>query len=298
MVRTTLTHESAGRWFVSFTVERSAKQRKARRPDCAVGVDVGLRHLATLSTGERIANPRPLRGNLRRLARLHRQLDRRRRANNPGNYLPDGRVRPGPREWRRSARMMRTEDRVRRLHRRVANLRRESAHQLTTALTREYGVLGVESLNVAGMLGDRSVSRSLSDASLGEVLRQLAYKASWSGATVLAADRCYPSSKTCSACGKAKAKLSRSETVFTCEFCGLSIDRDVNAALNLAQVALRATQEEGRTDTYLAPTGGERLNARRGQVRPGSPRAGRSPPKREGSLDGESSRSREGSALA
>jgi putative transposase len=127
------------------------------------------------------------------------------------------------------------------------------------------------------------------------ILRQLQYKASWSD-TLVPADRFYPSSKTCSACGEVKAKLSRSATVFCCEKCGLRMDRDENAALNLARLALAVTQAEGR-NTYLAPTGGERENARGGQVSPVS-RDGHSPMKREGSPSGESSRLREESALA
>lgn len=296
IVRATLTRTPAGRWFVCFQVERSAKSRRARMPDAAVGVDLGLRHLASLSTGEGVENPRPLTGALRRLRRLQRHLDRQRRAANPGNYLPDGRVKPGAREWRRSKRMVRTEERIRRLHERVANLRRESVHQLTSYLTREFGVIGVESLNVAGMLRDRRIARSLSDAALGRILRQLEYKASWSDVTLVAAGRFYPSSKTCSACREVKTKLSRAETVFACENCGLRMDRDQNAALNLAKLAVEVTQAKGRR-TYLAPTGGERQNARGGQVSP-VPGDGRSPEKREGSPSGESSRLREESALA
>jgi putative transposase len=295
IVRSTLARQAPGRWTISFTVERSPKRRRARRSEAVVGVDLGLRRLATLSTGATHHNPRPLRAALRRLGTLHRRLDRQRRANNPGNYLDDGQAKPGTHDWRRSQRMLRSEERIRRLHRRVANLRRESSHLLTTSLTREFGVIGVESLNVAGMLRDRPIARSVSDAALGEILRQLTYKASWSEATVVAADRFYPSSKRCSRCGEVKAKLPRGETLFACESCGLRVDRDQNAALNLAQLALEATQAEGRS-TYLAPTGGERLNARRGQVSPRSAGAGRSPLKREGSPEGESSRSREGSA--
>jgi putative transposase len=297
IVRSTLTRKSPGRWFVSFAVERSPKQRQPRKAESVVGVDLGLRELATLSSGERIANPRPMQAALRRLARLQRRLDRQRRANNPDNYLADGRVRPGPRRWERSKRMVCNEERIRRLHERVANLRRESAHRLTTSLTREFGVIGVESLNVAGMLRDRHISRSVSDAGLGELLRQLNYKASWSGVTLVAADRFYPSSKRCSRCGEVKAKLDRGETVFNCDVCDLILDRDENAARNLARLALEMTHAQGRR-TYLAPTGGERLNARRGKVRPGSLGAGRSPLKREGSSQGEPSRFREGSALA
>ena len=127
IMRATVSRSSAT-WYVSFTVERSAKQRRARRPDTAVGVDVGLTRLATLSTGQLFANRRPLQDALRKLRRLQRQLDRQRRANNPGNYLPDGRVKPGVSGWVKSKRMQRTEARLRGLYERVANLRRQQTH--------------------------------------------------------------------------------------------------------------------------------------------------------------------------
>lgn len=297
IIRATLTQARSGRWFVSFTVERSPKRRSPRKPDAVIGIDLGLRRLAVLSTGEHVGNPRPLHGALRRLARLQRQLDRQRRALNHDNYDEKGTVRPGPGRWEHSNRMLRTRERIARLHARVANLRREAAHQLTSSLTRRYGVIGVESLNVAGMLRDRHISRSLSDAGLGMILRQLDCKASWSEVTLVSADRFYPSSKTCSRCGEVKAQLSRSATVFACERCSLEMDRDKNAALNLARLALEMTQAEGRP-TYLALTGRERLNARGGQVRPVPMREGRSPAKREGSPRGESSRLREESDVA
>jgi putative transposase len=297
IVRATLTRHREGRWSVSFSVERSPKRRRPREPEAVTGMDLGLRRLAVLSTGEAAENPRALEGGLRRLRRLQQQLDRQRRANNPDNYDERGHVKPGRRERRRSRRMARTQERIARLHERVANLRREAAHQLTTYLTRRYGVIGVESLNVAGMLRDRSIARSVSDAGLGTILRQLQYKASWSDVTLVSADRFYPSSKTCSGCGEAKAKLPRSAVVFECDNCGLTMDRDLNAAINLAALALARTRTEGRS-THLAPTGGERLNARRGQVRPVPSRDWRSPMKREGSPDRESSRLREEPALA
>jgi putative transposase len=189
---------SGSKWFVSFTVERSPKQRRARRPSAAVGVDVGLARLATLSTGESFENSRPLQAVLRRLRRLQRQLDRQRRAANPANYLADGRAKPGARDWQKSARMVRAEQRLRRLHERVANLRREQAHQFMTTLTREYGVIGVESLNIRGMQSNRRLARHIADVGWGTILTQLAYKTSWAGSTLVAADRFYPSSKTCS----------------------------------------------------------------------------------------------------
>jgi putative transposase len=281
--------------YISFTVERSAKPRRARRPNAAVGMDAGVARLATLSTGKAFANTRPLQYALRKLQRLQRQLDRQRRACNPGNYLTDGRVKPGCSNWVKSRAMLRTEARVRRLHERVANLRREQAHQLTTYLVREFGVIGVETLAVKNLLGSRRLARHIADVGWSTVLGQLKYKTSWSeGSVLVCADRFFPSSKTCSGCGTAKAKLALSERVFTCEACGLVIDRDLNAALNLAHMAQRHAQAEGNSKCYVARTGRETLNARGGQVSPGT-RAGHSPLKREASS--EASQVREDLAL-
>jgi transposase len=205
---------------------------------------------------------------LRRLRRMQRRLDRQRRAANPGKYDDRGRAKRGARNWARSARMLCTEQCIRRLHERVANLRREQAHQLTTALTREYGVIGVETLNVRGMQANRRLARHIADVGWGTILSQLNYKTAWStGSVLVAADRFYPSSKTCSACGLVKAKLGLSERVFTCAepACGLVLDRDHNAALNLARIAERHAQAEG-LQFHVAATGAETPNARRGQV--------------------------------
>jgi putative transposase len=297
VLRAALYELRPGRWLISFTVERSLKQRRPRKPRSVVGVDLGVRQLATLSYGRPVANPRPLESALRRLARAQRTLDRQRRANNPGNFLADGRVRPGPKQWHTSARMQRTRERLIRLHARVASLRRSQAHLLTRRLTDEHGVIGVESLNVAGMLRDRSVARSISDAGWGEILTQLRYKTAWAGSRLVSAGRFYPSSKRCSACGSVKAKLDRSATRFTCDACGFVRDRDENAARNLAQIAFERAIEEGIDHPYLARVGRERLNAREGRVRP-TVRGWQCPSKREGSTpEGtESPQAREGLA--
>jgi putative transposase len=287
---------SGSNWYVSFTVERSIKQRRARRPDAAVGVDLGLTRLATPSAGAPFENARPLQEALRKLRRLQRRLDRQRRANNPGNYLPDGRVRPGLLGWVKSKRMLQTEERLRRMHERVANLRREQAHQLTTHLTREFGMIGVEALAVKNLMANCRLARHIADVGWAMILAQLRYKTSWSdGSILVAADRFFPSSKTCSDCGTVRAKLALSERVFTCQACGLAIDRDMNAAVNLARMAQRHAQAEGREKCYVARTGRETQNARRGKVRP-STRAGHSPPKREDPT--RSTHAREGLAVA
>jgi len=293
MLRSTV-QRSGGGWMISFTVERSAKARCARRADAAVGVDLGLARLATLSTGYAAQNARTSEAVLTKLRRLQSQLDRQRRAGNPGNYQPDGRVKPGHKTWAKSARMRRTEQGVRRLHERVANLRREQAHQLTTYLTREFGVIGVETLSVKNMLANRRLARHISDAGWGTIVAQLAYKTSWSdGSLLVRADRFHPSSKTCSACGAVRAKLSLAERIFTCEHdaCGHIQDRDLNAALNLARMAAAHAQDQG-VQCNVAATESETQNARRGQVR--LDRVEHSPVKREGSTDS----SQHGDALA
>ena len=295
IVRATVSR-SGSNWYASFTVERSPKQRRARRPNAAVGVDVGLTKLAQPSAGKPFDNGRPLQAALGNLRRLQRQLDRQRRANNPGNYLPDGRVMAGASGWVKSKRMRHTEERVRRLHERVGNLRREQAHQLTTHLTREFGVIGVETLAVTNLMANRRIARHIAEVGWGTILAQLKYKTSWSdGSLLVAADRFFPSSKTCSSCGTVRAKLALSERVFACHACGLSLDRDLNAALNLAEMARRHAQAAGREKCYVARTGRETQNARRGPVSP-STRAGRSPLKREASF--EATQAREGVAVA
>jgi putative transposase len=267
VMRSTVQRVNGG-WVISFTVQRSPKQRRARRPNATVGVDVGLARLATLSTGHVAANSRPLQASLRALRRLQRQLDRQRRANNPSNYDERGRAKKGCTTWVKSRRMVRTEQRIARLHERVANLRREQAHQLTSALVREFGVIGVETLAVKNLMTNRRLARHIADVGWGAVLTQLRYKTSWSdGSLLVAADRFYPSSKTCSTCGAVKAKLRLTERVFTCDddACGLMQDRDLNAACNLARMAHRHAQE-GNSMSYVARTGRFTPTARGGQV--------------------------------
>ena len=151
---------------------------------------------------------------------------------------------------------------------RIANLRREQAHLFTTMLTREFGVIGVETLAVKNLKANRRLARHISDAGWGTILAQLEYKKRWSAGVLMAAGRFFPSSKTCSACGAVRAKLSLSERVFTCHnrACGHVQDRDLNAALNLARIAAHQGQFEGE-QCYVAATGAETPNARGGQIR-------------------------------
>jgi len=232
---------TAQRWFVSFTVEedRPVPARHAR-PGSAIGIDLGVKTLLTAVDEQgnviTIPGPRPLRAGLRRLRRASRAHSRKQ---------------PG------SARRRRSAARLARLHAQIASTRMDALHKATTMLAARYETVVAEDLNVAGMTRNRRLARAITDQGLGSVRRMLAYKTAWQGGTLVLAGRFYPSSKTCSGCGTAKAKLALSERTYQCHACGLVTDRDVNAARNLLQ---------------LAASGAESLNAREGTLRPRSAR--------------------------
>ena len=231
---------TAQRWFVSFTVEveRAVPQRHAR-PGSAIGVDLGVKTLLTgVDDRGRVITadgPKALRASLRRLRRASRAHSRKTR---------------GSENRRKSA------ARLARVHARVANIRGDALHKATTDLASRYETVVAEDLNVAGMTRNRRLARAISDQGFGQARRMLEYKTTWNGGNLAVADRWYPSSKTCSACGTVKAKLSLSERTYQCEACGLVLDRDVNAAVNLLT---------------LAASGAERINACGRTVRPGLP---------------------------
>ncbi|MEO6083298.1 MAG: IS607 family element RNA-guided endonuclease TnpB [Umezawaea sp.] len=222
--------------------------RIRRRPNSVVGVDLGITSLAVLSTGEVIANPRHLEVALRELRRLQRQAARR--------TGPDRRTRQQP-----SQRWHRAQARIARLHTVVANARRDGLHQLSTRLVHAHGTIVIENLNVAGMLKNRRLARHIAGVGLGELRRQIGYKSDWAGGAVHDADRWYPSSKTCSGCGVVKTKLDLSDGVSRCDECPLVLDRDLNAARNLA--ALVDEVAGGRS----SPSCGETQNEPAGNPR-------------------------------
>lgn len=239
--------ESAGRWSVSFTVEAQRDVRSPKRPDAVVGVDLGVASLAVLSTGEVVANPKPLSRYAKRMVRLQRRLARQQHGGK--NEPPSNRAK-------------RTRAKLARCHGKVSRLRSDGLHKLTTRLTETYGTVVIEDLNVTGMSAKGSrrrrakagLNRAILDASPATLRRQLTYKSSWNGSRLVVASRWYPSSKTCSSCKAVKAKLPLGERTFRCEHCGLEIDRDLNAAANLAALAAK-----------VAASGAETLNGRGGE---------------------------------
>ncbi|MFG3293497.1 IS607 family element RNA-guided endonuclease TnpB [Streptomyces sp. NPDC048179] len=223
----TVRHER-GRWFVSFQAEVKRDLERVARPDMAVGIDLGVKTLAVMadSTGEirEVPNPGHLTTALKQLRRASRVVSRRRG--------PDRRTGQKP-----SRRWDKANARRNKVHHRVANLREDALHKLTTTVAAEYGTVVVEGLNVVGMVKNRRLARHIADAGFGEIRRRLEYKVKRNGCRIVTADRWFPSSKTCSGCGAVKAKLPLHLRTYECDACGLVIDRDDNAALNLAALA-------------------------------------------------------------
>ncbi|MCW2933002.1 MAG: hypothetical protein JWM19_3964 [Actinomycetia bacterium] len=252
-----------GRWFASFAADAEITRPAPARPGAVVGVDLGIKTLAVLSTGEEIPNPRHLSGALRKTRRLARTASRRKG--------PDRRTRQEPsNRWRRaSAALGKAQGRV-------ADQRKDSLHKLTTRLAAEFGTVVVEDLNIAGMVKNRRLARHVADASFAELRRQVEYKAAWRGGRVIVADRWFASSKTCSGCGTVKAKLALSERTYACTACGAALDRDLNAALNLAEYGRQ--QIAGSGPETLNGRGANRQTASGPQVavkrQPGTARAG------------------------
>ena len=214
--------EKAGRWFVSIQVEEEHIEpiRAIGEP---IGIDVGIKTLATLSTGETFDNPKALRSRLKALKRLSRQHSKKKKGSNN----------------RKKAQRKLTK-----LHMRIANIRKDALHKVTCSIvakTKPYherpAVIVLEDLHVKGMLKNKKLSRAISDVGLGEFKRQLLYKASFAGIKVKQVSRWYASSQLCHCCGWKNEQLTLAERVFVCEDCGNMCDRDYNAAMNLAASA-------------------------------------------------------------
>ncbi|MFD2008383.1 RNA-guided endonuclease InsQ/TnpB family protein [Streptomyces narbonensis] len=213
----TISQDEAGRWFVSMLCEDTSV-RPLPETDTAVGIDVGLDHLLTLSTGEKVSNPRHERRDRAALARAQRSLVRKA---------------PGDGANRRKARR-----KVAKIHARIADRRRDGLHKLTTRLVRENQTLVIEDLSVRTMVKNRSLARAISDAAWSEFRSMLEYKAAWYGREVIAVDRFFPSSRLCSHCGKLAKSMPLRVRTLKCEGCGTTHDRDVNAAKNLKAAGL------------------------------------------------------------
>ena len=219
----TVSKDTANRFFVSMlcTDQVTARNKAAGK----IGIDLGLTHFAILSTGEKVASPNTFRKNEAKLAKLQRRLSRKQKGSN---------------------RRIKAKLKVARLHARIADSRRDFLHKLSTWLINENQVIAIESLAVSNMQKNRCLSKSISDASWSEFVRQLEYKALWYGRELIGIDRWYPSSKRCSDCGHILPKMPLSMREWMCPECGTMHDRDINAARNVLAAGL-AVSVHGET---------------------------------------------------
>lgn len=205
----------ANLWFaiVNIEVPESEPLKPIGGESQAIGIDFGISYLMVLSDGTFIKNPRALQRNLKRLKQRQRRLSKKQKGSNN---------------------QKKQQIKVGRIHYRVSCIRKNAIHDATSNIIKKYDKIIVEDLNVRGMVKNRNLSRALSDASFGEIARQLKYKALWHGKEMVVADRWFASSKICSNCGNKKGTISLSERIYKCDNCGLEINRDLNAAKNLA----------------------------------------------------------------
>ncbi|NMG11966.1 RNA-guided endonuclease TnpB family protein [Brasilonema sp. UFV-L1] len=199
----------ADRWFISFRFD--VETHNLSNTD-VVGVDLGVKNLATLSTGKVISGAKSYKKYEARLSRMQ--------------WLNRHKI-IGSNNWKKA------QLQIARLHRKIANIRKDTLHKLTTLLAKNHGTIVIEDLNVSGMMANHKLAKAIADMSFFEFRRQLTYKCELYGSKLVVVDRWLPSSKTCSNCGTKKETLILKERVFDCGHCGFTIDRDLNAAINL-----------------------------------------------------------------
>ncbi|HEV2458680.1 MAG TPA: RNA-guided endonuclease TnpB family protein [Ktedonobacterales bacterium] len=240
-VRSATVSEQAGHWYVSVAVEQ--EQTVPANSGPVVGVDLGVKALATLSDGTVIANPKPLKRRLKELKRLHRAVSRKQK---------------GSKNRKKAVR------RLSRAYRQVANQRANTLHQVTTWLAKTKSVTVIEDLYVAGMLKNHHLAQAIADVGFVAFRRQLTYKAAWYGSQVVVVSRWEPSSKTCSGCGWVDEELTLADRVFHCRNpqrpnCALVLDRDHNAATNLRKLAGSSSESRNACGGGSAGQGCEAL---------------------------------------
>ncbi len=210
----TVSKDSANRYHITILVEEAIPE--LAKSNATLGLDAGITSLYAFSTGEKVSNPRFEKKDRARLAKAQRVLAKKQKG---------------------SANRAKARAKVAHIHARIADRRRDHLHKLSTRLVRENQVIAIEDLSVRNMVRNHSLARAISDASWSEFRSMLEYKAGWYGRTVVAVDRFYPSSKTCSACGRINDSMPLQVREWTC-LCGVSHDRDVNAAKNIQAAGL------------------------------------------------------------
>ncbi|GHO75074.1 transposase [Ktedonobacter sp. SOSP1-85] len=214
----------AGHWYVSIQVE--IKKQRSPTPTAVVGVDVGIKQAAVVSDGRRLENQKPLEHHLGKLGKLQRTLARKQKTKDPET----GRTVFGKNYEKQRVKVARE-------HQKIANIRRDVQHKFTTELARTAGVIGIEDLHLLGMMANHKLARAVADAAMGQLLQFLKTKVATAGGDVFIASRWFPSTKRCSCCGHVKKRMPLKHRTYQCLICKRILDRDLNAALNLAWFA-------------------------------------------------------------
>ena len=231
----TVSKTKSGKYFVSLQCAMETPEPQDRSNDPAIGLDLGLKDFATLSTGEKMAPPKPLKGMKRRLAIRQRRVSRKLEAKKD-NGLWVNRDK-GDKSIKKAAKVVAT------THEKIANRRKDFHHQLSRRLVNRFGLIALEAFNVKGMMQNGNLALSIADAGWSQLVNFLTYKQAWVGGEIIHVDRFYPSSKTCSACGAKHASLKLSDRRWICPGCGTIHDRDENAAVNILKQATVGTTE-------------------------------------------------------
>jgi putative transposase len=218
--------EKAGRWFVSIQVKEEINIPVNTGE--VVGVDLGIKTMAYVSDGEVFENPKVLKRYERKLKRAQRKVSRRvKGSNNRARAVKELQI----------------------IHKRIRDIRTDAIHNATSYLAKTKSVIGIEDLNVSGMMKNHCLAKAIADVGMSEFRREMEYKCKWYGSELVIADRFFPSSKMCSRCGHVNKSLTLAQRTFVCDECGFTLDRDHNASLNLRQVAVSST------DTLKTPVG-------------------------------------------
>ena len=260
----------ADKWFVSIQVDVPFNSLPVAKKLCSenqtvinkgvasvaevkvVGIDLGIKTMATLSYADKIEKidaPKPLKRLLSKLKRLQRKLSRQGQKYSLEDYVDANGETKKIRKY--SNNYMKTKIKLARLHAKIHNIRQDFLHKLTTRLVEEFDVICIEDLNVKGMMANRKLARAIMDLGFYEFKRQLLYKAQMWIKTIIIADRWYPSSKTCSHCGEKLKELELSDRDWECPHCHTIHDRDANAAMNLRKLYFTGIDEVAATDTQL-----------------------------------------------
>ena len=224
-VKNVVISRHANHWFISFKREKGDLRIKNIKNKPTVGVDLGVKTLATLSDGKTFDSPKAFKKNKRRLKLAQRKVSKK--------FNEDKKI--------QSNNYYKAQKKVACIHYNIYCLRKDATHKLTTYLAKNHSLISIEDLNVSGMMKNKYLANAIQDGGFYEFRRQLEYKTNWYGSELFVIDRFFPSSKRCSRCKNIKHDLKLSDRIYHCDKCGLKIDRDLNGSINIEDFAVSST---------------------------------------------------------